>query len=696
MKVSRVSWSTKVLRTLFALASLGVVLWIALWESQQLISPGELHPSHADVAQLQGGSGCVVCHGEAERSMTEACNACHKMIKEQMEQSRGLHGGLNTELATACEKCHREHAGKALPLVSGLSFRIADIDHPDQYDHHHVTDFNLTGRHNELACQDCHQLANAAALQAGQRRFLGLSSDCMSCHEDPHEGSYGLNCANCHDQQFPFEQATAFEHDPLFPLRGGHAQLACKACHEKGTPYSIATLRSRPYDFRQCTDCHRAPHWPSFLRGVAAISDLTETENDTCTLCHEAEHETFLGPQATVSASLHQATGFTLDPPHDQQECKQCHEQYGKRKPLPNTDQLASRFAILFPGRSEKNCQACHDDPHEDQFDTGATQGLCLACHEATRFSPSKFDIVRHADTQFHLTGSHQTIDCNACHVLEGELRRFVPTATACADCHEDVHHSQFDSGATGGSCTACHDTTHFSPSQFDIAQHDHTPFQLTGSHQAVACNKCHLIEGQLRRFVPTATACADCHEDVHEGIFDGPDKPRSIAGRLGCARCHETTSFADIRLSNEEHGRWTGYSLDGAHANAVCTDCHKPNKQPDRHGRIFGKTDRSCASCHRDPHAGQFRLDQEDHTRCERCHLDTTDFSEILFNHQLDSRFPLDEHHSTLDCAACHKPATTTGSERVIRFRPLGTQCQDCHDSRRLKDFEEQGSEER
>jgi len=673
----------KLVRLLIAVVSLLIVVGVTQWESERLTSPGPLHPSHADLEQLQGSSGCAACHGDGEVSMADTCNACHLDINGQIQAGHGLHGGLEQAVATACGKCHREHAGGMLALVTNLSFHAADIADPQRYDHRHVSGFDLTGRHEQLACTQCHALADAKVLEPDQHRFLGLSQDCAACHEDSHDGALGPDCATCHGQAQPFDQVAQFAHDPSFPLSGGHAGLSCEQCHEQGGRFSIPSLRrGASREPRRCTDCHRSPHRPAFVRSVAASRQVPG--DDTCRLCHDAEHGAFVGDGAAMSGELHRATGFALDPPHHEQECVECHAQFGKRRRLADTEELSGRFAALFPGRSPDDCQACHGEPHGGQFDAGATRGRCLACHESTHFTPSTFDLTRHADTRFSLQGAHQTVGCDQCHVQEGDLRRFVPTPTACADCHDDVHEGQFDAGKTRGRCTACHETTHFVPSAFDLAQHTSTRFPLTGAHQAVGCNRCHLREGGLPRFAPTATACADCHADVHDGQFDGPDKPAVVAGRRGCTRCHETSSFTDVRWSSQAHLRWTDYPLQGAHAGVSCIDCHQREPQSNGRGWTLGTAPRDCSGCHADPHAGQFR--QGGRTNCLRCHGETGRFARTRFDHQRDSRFKLDEFHATLECSACHRPVASRAGAPVVRYRPLGTRCEDCHDPRRLQ----------
>jgi len=51
-----------------------------------------------------------------------------------------------------------------------------------------------------------------------------------------------------------------------------------------------------------------------------------------------------------------------------------------------------------------------------------------------------------------------------------------------------------------------------------------------------------------------------------------------------------------------------------------------------------------------------------------------------VVFDHQRDSRFALDANHAKLECSACHRPSPTADGRTAIRFKPLGTECADCH----------------
>jgi len=668
--VNKVKW-------LIAAVSLLIVLLVTYWEFGRLTTPGPLHPSHADIRELNGRFDCAACHGDESVTLTDACLVCHEVIGEQMADNAGLHGGIEPALALDCQRCHTEHTEGLVGLVMPKSFVLAGVAEHDNYKHDHVKDFTLNGRHDDLSCEQCHTLAKAMMLHVGERRFLGLSQDCAACHEDPHEGTFGIDCASCHGQAQPFDRVAAFEHTEKFELIGGHNGRSCISCHEDGSAFAIAELQEHaPQNLRTCTDCHRSPHSKALILETAHASQTTARE--TCVVCHDVMHESFLHPKAQMTAQLHTAGAFSLEPPHHEQDCQACHTEIGTREPLEGGPDLGDRFAKLFPAVAQEDCGSCHEDPHAKQFDAGPTAGRCLECHDPMQFTPGLFDIERHAQTDFALTGSHDQVECAKCHETINGVQQFAGVSMDCASCHEDVHRGQFNDGPTGGRCDACHDTAHFQPTGFDQVRHAETDFPLDGAHQAVGCRDCHVDAEPTRIFVSTPMDCAECHEDVHDGLFDGPGKPVSVNGERGCARCHITDGFDRINWTGDAHGVWTGYELVGAHAQTACTDCHTDRADPQANREMYASLTRDCNACHTDPHAGQFRV--EGVIDCARCHSPENAFGQTPFDHQTQTRFELDESHRELDCGACHKTYTMADGFEVVRYKPLGILCQDCH----------------
>jgi hypothetical protein len=178
-------------------------------------------------------------------------------------------------------------------------------------------------------------------------------------------------------------------------------------------------------------------------------------------------------------------------------------------------------------------------------------------------------------------------------------------------------------------------------------------------------------------RFGSRSGRCESCHEDPHGGAF-AEHAELLAADPLGsCAACHTTERWELASSAAFDHARWTGFELDGAHARAACTDCHAQERGGD--GYAFGRArGRECAACHEDPHLGQLAADGRND--CARCHASRNAFATLDFDHARDSRFALDATHARLACSACHKSAELADGRRAVRYKPLGTQCADCH----------------
>jgi len=765
-------------RLWLSLASLAAVALLAFIDLRRNTSPGPVHPTHAQLKELRSRRGCAECHGDEAGGMAGACLRCHEAIARQLEQGSGLHGSLVQPPVEDCGRCHLEHLGDAFPLISDDSFERAGADRLG-FDHA-VAEFRLVGAHVELACDRCHPDAQLGLMPEGRSRFLDQEQACESCHEDPHRGAMRRACEDCHGQERPFEQVAVFEHDERFPLVGGHAGQACKACHPQDSLQSVEALdRGVPEEsWRRCLDCHASPHAPRFLR--AAAREQGQSEAESCAGCHPVEGPAFAG--AELPRERHGLSGFPLSPPHAEQDCRACHQ--------PAAEGVG--WGARFPGRAAQDCGACHQDPHRGQFAGGPFGGGCLDCHLETTWAPPDFDAERHERTGFALTGAHLEAECRGCHPdpPPDAPRRFRDTEGRCEDCHDDAHRGAFQAPtaalppAEQGECGRCHGTERFAPALEGRFEHGRwTDFGLEGAHLRADCRSCHpalpepdaagrsfafvadtvdgdpracsschedvhagafdaeglpaLLDGragcdrchdsevfrELRpgafdhgawtdfalagahaqsgceachgrdpapaagtrslgrvadRFSGPADRCVSCHPDPHLGLFDRAGQPAEVDGRRGCARCHQPVSFRSLTLAGFDHGRWTGYALAGKHAQASCNGCHAPLAQADALGRRHGfARGQACDDCHADPHVGQFAA--AGRTDCARCH-DEQDFRQPRFDHQTDSRFPLDANHAALDCARCHKPWPLAGGGEAVRYKPLGTRCQDCH----------------
>lgn len=668
-----------------ATLSLAVVVGIAVVDLRRT-APGEITRVHAQDKKLEGGSNCDACHGGFFSGMTESCLECHAPIEEQIDQSKGLHGTLTKGNAKDCSSCHSEHHGATFAIVNRGSFAFAGVADPLKFDHKRIG-WDMNGAHTPLECSECHLNANIVVLPKDSFRYLGLKQDCVSCHEDPHEGKMQVSCASCHGQE-TWEKMHADGHERNLPLIGGHGAIDCRECHAKDTERALEAMDGRAQLApRTCVDCHESPHSEAFVQQSAFANSMSSEA--TCVVCHAAEHDTFRDERLKLTPEQHAWSGFKLDLPHDEVTCDKCHDPSGES------------FPARYPGRRQDTCSQCHEDPHGGQFADGPfSTGDCLACHEATRFEPHTFDLAKHMRADFTLTGAHATTKCNECHLdppVEEEPRVFRGNDSTCEACHHDVHDGAFAEQTAllapvhAGECARCHDTTLFAnvpAERFDHAAW--TEFPIEGAHAQASCEVCHVPRavrsadgrsfGTVEEHFGAYKGCFTCHQDPHDGIFDGPQFPQVVDGKEDCARCHDSASFRTL-WQGFDHGRWTGFELREGHKSAECSACHTPMVPPDAKGRSWQPAlGSACADCHDNPHGNQFAV--EEVTDCASCHSDgARHFS--TFNHERDSRFPLGDTHKNVACAQCHLAERDPGLKNapmIVRYKPLGVECADCH----------------
>lgn len=170
-------------------------------------------------AHAQAKLKCSACHASLKqfRHTDTACYACHK----QDDKHEGTQG-------RECQQCHGDK-----------TWRVTAFDHVR-------TRFPLTGRHQNVACQDCH----------ASKRFKDAARECYACHlkADKHKLKFGERCEQCHNTRT--WGAWDFNHTKQthYPLTGRHARVACEACHTRAAPkgQAIADISSR------CVSCHQA------------------------------------------------------------------------------------------------------------------------------------------------------------------------------------------------------------------------------------------------------------------------------------------------------------------------------------------------------------------------------------------------------------------------------------------------------
>ena len=463
------------------------------------------------------------------------CTSCH------FDEHRGQVG----------QDCQRCHGNDAATFASARSFD------------HARTDFPLRGKHQPLACASCHPTATDPAVPPAFpkprastfARYKPIAhGSCGNCHRDPHQGAFGSNCADCHNENgwdvvSPSQQLGDSFHDATrFPLRGLHRDVKCQSCHG---PFGSRPVQYKGLAFRKCGDCHPDGHQGQLApRAGAAAAD--------CADCHGVSGFT----PARFELEQHNKTPFPLSGAHRTANCRSCHlvdAQLGKKvDPAVRTKLARQRrpelvaLVVMHPKQGPGDCSDCHRDPHQGQF---AAQTMaaddCAACHTTDSFAKIRFDHNR--DSRFPLTGAHGKAPCAACHrgevIRPGTTQtiRYKPLATSCASCHLDEHRGQFSrangrseqreargadvSGAraagNGKDCSFCHGTDSFKKSSFTHQDRRYTTFALAGKHSSLPCGSCHRpvqIAGQIQtvRYRPVPRDCEGCHADFHHGGFRG------------------------------------------------------------------------------------------------------------------------------------------------------------------------------
>jgi len=498
-------------------------------------------------------------------------------------------------------------------------------------------------------CLDCHD--SQKGVDAGK---------CLACHKPLQErvaAGKGLHarpeyrdCKTCHVEHQGVEYELvwwgkagkkAFDHGQTgHPLSGRHATLSCEQCHKTRSYLGNAT---------DCASCHKDEHRGQF-------------SGRACSSCHTEQ------TWKPAPGFDHAKTAWPLTGRHAAASCEKCHT---TRRADPAN--AAATFRV-FRAVAGADCASCHEDAHKGRLGTN-----CSSCHNTSGWRGSlatnRFD---HSKTAYPLVGRHAGVSCEKCH-LPGRLMRL--KHDRCTDCHADAHAGQLARRADGGRCESCHDVDGFRPARFGPEDHAKTAYPLLGAHLAVACDQCHrpgLAGAAPAPPVPLRFAsarCADCHRDPHQG-----EVARFVA-KGGCETCHRVDSWREVAFDHSQ----TKYPLVGSHARVACAPCHRRGETtgaPAASSALrFAGVSRTCETCHRDPHRGQFK-GAGGVSSCERCHT-TENLKASQFDHARDAAYNLDGAHARLACSACHRPETRDGVT-FIRYKPLPTTCRGCHGSSR------------
>ena len=506
------------------------------------ISPGDLSKGHA---YLEGVSNCTQCHSVGNKITNEKCLACHKEIKSKIIAKKGYHASAEVN-GKECASCHNEHHGR--------NFQIKRFN-KDTFVHR-KTGFELKGAHSKQDCKSCHKAAfvKDEKLKKKASTYLGLNTECLSCHEDYHQGKMSGNCTECHGFE-TFKNAKAFDHNKTrFPLSGKHKNVTCKQCHKTEIVNGKSVQGFKSMNFSNCNACHKDPHQNKF--------------GQNCKQCHTEES---FHTVKSISTFDHDKTDFKLIGKHKNVDCKSCHK--------------TNLTSPVKHGR----CSDCHTDYHKKEFDKNGVSPDCNKCHNNNGFVPSSYTIERHNDSEFKLEGAHMATPCLSCHKKQGNWT-FRNVGSKCVDCHKNEHKGFIqEKYFPGENCSACHNVNSWKTVKFD---HNLTSFKLEGVHINLSCDKCHYDKNEqgvrVQHFKGLSKECSECHKEPHSGQF-------AVNGKTDCTRCHGSDDWKNSRYDHNN----SRFKLEGAHLEVNCKECHKEVITEKGKFTKYKFDNIECSNCH-------------------------------------------------------------------------------------------------
>jgi hypothetical protein len=230
------------------------------------------HNKRFPLEGLHKAAKCESCHVNGRYKLGEVtCVNCH----EKTEPHRG-------QLGRDCGKCHRPEKGAP------------------KFKHDTMTSFVRDGAHRDLACSFCHRPRPDSPPALGwtknevapplDRRFPVMGKRCADCHADPHRGSAGLDCGECHfTTDFRVQMAGAArtlkprDHNQLW-LRS-HANLPWDEDEAGAAGRSCARCHASP----TCTACHRThlPKSHTALWRLRGHGPAAAFDSEECRVCHQ-------------------------------------------------------------------------------------------------------------------------------------------------------------------------------------------------------------------------------------------------------------------------------------------------------------------------------------------------------------------------------------------------------------------------
>ncbi len=313
---------------------------------------------HNDFHRGQLGFDCAKCHNDdgwkkpnfdhskqSQFALTGAhirakCEACHKEVQGQkFEFAKKIYQVVQYKFKNSdCNSCHADfHKGQLGNDCSRC--HVTEKWKPTLFDHNKQSQFKVEAKHQALECSECHKAQRGEYVQfAGKEfkliKYKPIQSECSTCHKDPHKGSFGNKCEECHSAR-GWKITKNFHKN--FTLTGVHFNLSCNECHISNR--RLAGLSQDCFVCHQkddihngslpnCKDCHTQQFWenPAFRHSLSRFPLTGAHRTLDCTSCHL--RNTYQGT-STICGTCHTApSGAPHNAFNNVINCGQCHSSF--------------------------------------------------------------------------------------------------------------------------------------------------------------------------------------------------------------------------------------------------------------------------------------------------------------------------------------------------------------------------------
>jgi predicted CXXCH cytochrome family protein len=346
------------------------------------------------------------------------------------------------------------------------------------------------------------------------------------------------------------------------PLDPKQDSASCAQCHEdktKGKAVHSAMAMG-------CTSCHEI----RVTKDATRVKLTTTTTVALCITCHADKKA------ADIKGKIH---------PPAVRDCVKCHDPHSSE----NKNQLLK--AESGDSRETNLCLSCHktgvDVPKDGSRHAALDMGCdtCHVTHKTGERGKREFDFHLKKDAPALCIDCHDPKDAALIKTHQGQ-----PFAKAdCLTCHDPHQSSQKHLMAkfthmpfAGGQCESCHQ-----PAK------DGTVV-LTAATPKEVCITCHAdkaeqIEKAKVQHPGAAGDCTDCH-NPHAGNSPGFQRPDAVSVCLAChtdqaeqhkkAHLHQPAFEQGCFVCHEPHGGDNLHLLRAKTPNALCLECHGPDRE--------------------------------------------------------------------------------------------------------------------